>query len=364
MSRFLKKRFEKLNTYTPGEQPRDMEYIKLNTNESPFPPDEYVYNKAALAAEKFNIYSDPECIALREKAAKLYGVDKDNILCANGSDEILYLVFTAFINKVAFPDITYGFYKVFAEITEAEQKIISLDTDFKLNYKDYINLDSSIIIANPNAQTGRYVPVCEIEEIIKSNRHNLVIVDEAYIDFGGQSCISLINKYDNLLVTQTFSKSRSMAGARLGFAIASKELIKDINTIKYCINPYNVNTVTQAAGIAAIERNDIYMAKCRKIMHNRSFASEQLKKLGFTVVPSQANFILARSNRITGEMLYRELKKRGILVRHFNETGIADYVRITIGTEQQMKQCINAVERILNAKSENSQKDIGNRSND
>lgn len=357
MSRFLKKRLEQFDTYTPGEQPQDAEYIKLNTNESPFPPDEYVYKQALSAVSGFNVYNDPECTVLRTKAAELYGVEKDNILCANGSDEILYFAFTAFIEKAAFPDITYGFYKVFADIVGAGQRIIPLKTGFKLDYRDYINLDSSIVIANPNAQTGRYIPVYEIENIVKANSHNLVIVDEAYIDFGGESCIPLVNKYDNLLVTQTFSKSRSMAGARLGVAIASKEVIQDINRIKYCINPYNVNTVTQAAGIAAIERNEVYMSNCRTIADNREFTECELKKLGFEVIPSQANFILAGSS-MPGETLYKKLKARGILVRHFNETKIRDYVRITIGTKQQMKQFLAAVERILNEESGNSQKNI------
>lgn len=349
MSRFLKKRLESLEAYTPGEQPQDMKYIKLNTNESPFPPDEYVISKAKEAAAGFNVYNDPECSRLRAKAAKLYGVDKENILCGNGSDEILYLAFTAFIDKAAFPDITYGFYKVFAALTGAEKKIVPLREDFRLDTADYMNEKAGLVIANPNAQTGRYVPVGEIEQLVAADRNRLVIVDEAYIDFGGESCVPLISKYDNLLVTQTFSKSRSMAGARLGFAFACREIIADMNTVKYSINPYNVGTVTQAAGIAAIERNDIYMKNCSTVIENRSFTEKSLKKLGFETVSSQANFILARSSRISGDALYRELKKQGILVRHFSDGKISDYVRITIGTKEQMEALVSAAERILNA---------------
>ena len=274
MSRFLKKRLESLEAYTPGEQPQDKKYIKLNTNESPFPPDEYVISKAKEAAAGFNVYNDPECSRLREKAAELYGVDKENILCGNGSDEILYLAFTAFIERAVFPDITYGFYKVFAELTGAEKKTVPLRENFRLDTSDYMNEKGCLIIANPNAQTGRYVPVCEIEKLVAADRNRLVIVDEAYIDFGGQSCVPLVKKYDNLLVTQTFSKSRSMAGARLGFAFACSEITADMNTVRYSINPYNVGTVAQAAGIAAIERNDIYMKNCGTVIENRSFMEE------------------------------------------------------------------------------------------
>lgn len=349
MSRFLKKRLESLEAYTPGEQPQDKKYIKLNTNESPFPPDEYVISKAKEAAAGFNVYNDPECSRLREKAAELYGVDKENILCGNGSDEILYLAFTAFIERAVFPDITYGFYKVFAELTGAEKKTVPLRENFRLDTSDYMNEKGCLIIANPNAQTGRYVLVCEIEKLVAADRNRLVIVDEAYIDFGGQSCVPLVKKYDNLLVTQTFSKSRSMAGARLGFAFACSEITADMNTVRYSINPYNVGTVAQAAGIAAIERNDIYMKNCGTVIENRSFTEESLRRLGFETVSSQANFILARSSRISGERLYAELKKQGILVRHFSGGKISDYVRITIGTKEQMEALVSAAERILNA---------------
>ena len=212
-----------------------------------------------------------------------------------------------------------------------------------------MNEKGCLIIANPNAQTGRFVPVCEIEKLVAADRNRLVIVDEAYIDFGGQSCVPLVKKYDNLLVTQTFSKSRSMAGARLGFAFACSEITADMNTVRYSINPYNVGTVAQAAGIAAIERNDIYMKNCGTVIENRSFTEESLRRLGFETVSSQANFILARSSRISGERLYAELKKQGILVRHFSGGKISDYVRITIGTKEQMEALVSAAERILNA---------------
>ncbi len=353
MSRFLKKQFENLEAYTPGEQPQDMKYIKLNTNESPFAPDEYVISKAKEAAARFNIYNDPECLALRAKAAELYNVDRENILCGNGSDEILFFAFMAFIDSASFPDITYGFYKVFANLTGSQKTIVPLRENFRLDTTDYINGEGCLIIANPNAQTGRYVPVCEIESLLAADRNRLVIVDEAYIDFGGESCVQLIRKYDNLLVTQTFSKSRSMAGARLGLAIACPEIIADMNKIKYSINPYNVGTVAQAAGIAAIEHNAVYMQNCMEIVRNRDFAESGLRKIGFETVPSKANFILTRHNLISGEELYKRLKKQGILVRHFSDSKISDYVRITIGTKEQMEALVSAAERIINAQRNN-----------
>lgn len=349
MSRFFKEKLKTLEAYTPGEQPQDKKYIKLNTNESPFAPDKYVVSAAQQAAAGFNVYNDPECSMLREEAAALYEVDKDNILCGNGSDEILYLAFTAFIEHAVFPDITYGFYKVFADLTGADKTIVPLRDEFKLDTGDYADKEGTLIIANPNAQTGRYIPVCEIEQLVKAGLNRLVIIDEAYIDFGGESCVPLIKKYDNLLVTQTFSKSRSMAGARLGFAFGSKPLIADMNTVRYSLNPYNVGSVAQAAGIAAIRHNDIYMQNCREIIANREFTEGRLRALGFDTVPSQSNFILAKTDKVPGEQLYMELKKQGILVRHFRDSRISDYVRITIGTKQQMEALTLAAERIINA---------------
>lgn len=353
MSRFFSNKYASLVPYTPGEQPKEMQYIKLNTNESPFPPSKKAQEMAAEAAKRLQLYSDPECRALNEAMAKRFGVNTDEILMTNGSDEILNFAFMAFCDEktpAAFADITYGFYSVFADINRLPYRIIPLRADFSIDPDDYEGLGCTIFIANPNAPTGIALPVSEIERIIKSNRDNIVVVDEAYVDFGAESCVPLIKKYDNLLVTQTFSKSRSMAGARLGFGIGNKDIIADLNTIKYSTNPYNINSMTMAAGIGAISDDEYNMNNCRTIIENREYTVSELKKLGFTMTDSKTNFIFAQSERIEGGELYRKLKERGILVRHFDKAAISNYNRITIGTKEQMQALINTISSILEEK--------------
>ena len=258
MSRFFSSKYSQLTPYTPGEQPRDMVYIKLNTNESPYPPSRKAQKLAALALDQLQLYSDPDCKALCQTAAAAFDIEPDQILFTNGSDDVLNFAFMAFCeNGAAFPDITYGFYPVFAELNGIEYTQIPLLEDFSVQVEDYIGLNKTIFIANPNAPTGKALPLSDIERIVAGNPDNVVVVDEAYVDFGGESAVSLIDKYDNLLVTQTFSKSRSMAGARLGMGIGCKELIKDLNTIRYSTNPYNINRMTMAAGIGAWEMKTI-----------------------------------------------------------------------------------------------------------
>ena len=349
MSRFFSSKYKNLEPYVPGEQPRDMKYIKLNTNESPFEPSEAVKNAAAKEAGKLQLYSDPSLKSLCNAIASRYGVMPSQVTAGNGSDEILNFSFMAFCDKahpVCFPDITYGFYPVFAEINGIPYKEIPLGNDFTVNYKDYCGINANIVIANPNAPTGIALELWQIEEIVKTNPDNIVIIDEAYVDFGAQSAVGLINKYDNIIVTQTFSKSRSMAGARLGFAIANEDIINDINTIRFSTNPYNVNRMTMECGTAALEDNDYYMNNCKKIMSVREHTKSALENLGFDVLPSQANFLFARSKYISGKSLYEKLKKNGILIRHFDKYKIKDYNRITIGTEEQMNTFINAVKKI------------------
>ncbi len=353
MSRFFSDKYSSLDAYVPGEQPRDKKYIKLNTNESPFPPSEETVRAAAREAEELRLYSDPEASLLTAKCAELYGVSRDMVLMTNGSDEILNFAFMAFcdeLHPIVFPEITYGFYPVFAELNHIPYEEIPLADDFSVNYLDYVGIGKNIVIANPNAPTGIALPLWQIEEIVKSNPENVVIIDEAYVDFGGESAVCLTELYDNLIVTMTFSKSRSMAGARLGFGIASPELIRDMNTIKYSTNPYNVNRVTAAAGYAALEDNAYYMNNCRIIEENREYTQAQLLKLGFEVLPSKANFLFAKSDEIDGGELYIKLKEAGILVRHFTKEKIKEYNRITIGTRADMETLICAVRRILEEK--------------
>lgn len=350
MSRFFTTKLSRLVPYTPGEQPKDMQYIKLNTNESPFPPSKAVADAVKGEADKLQLYCDPVCTELTGKLAQVYGVEFEQVLATNGSDEILNFAFMAFCDDthpIVFADITYGFYPVFADLNNIPYEIIPLKDDFSIDINDYIGINKNIVIANPNAPTGRYLEKSDIEKIVKSNPDNIVIIDEAYIDFGGESAVSLVNKYDNLLVTGTFSKSRSLAGARLGFGIGNKELISDLNTIKYSTNPYNVNRMTQAAGVAALSENGYYMDNCKKIIENREYTVAELTKRGFEVIPSMANFVFAKSNRISGERLYLELKSRGVLVRHFGKERIKDYNRITIGTHEQMTALINAIDEVL-----------------
>lgn len=353
MSRYLTEKLSRLTPYTPGEQPKDMKYIKLNTNESPYPPSEAVTLAARSSGEHLELYCDPECKRLTEKAAEVFGVGAENVIMTNGSDEVLYFSFMAWgdsAHPFAFPDITYGFYPVFAELLGIPYQTVPLREDFSINVDDYIGIGKNIVIANPNAPTGLCLSLNDIERIVKSNPDNVVIIDEAYVDFGGESAIKLTEKYGNLLVTGTFSKSRSMAGARLGFGIGDKELIADLCTIKYSTNPYNVNSMTQATGYAALADNEYYMANCKRIMETREYTSGELTRLGFSVIPSKANFVFAKSDKISGEELYKKLKENGILVRHFKNDRIKDYNRITIGTREQMEALVAAVEGILGDK--------------
>ena len=350
MSRFLSNRHSALIPYVPGEQPKDMKYIKLNTNESPFAPSESVKSAVMGTVDNLKLYSDPECTKLVNKLAEIYNVEQNQVITTNGSDEALNFAFMAFAdekNPIVFPDITYGFYPIFAKLNHIPYEEIPLRDDFSINADDYIGIHKTIVIANPNAPSGLYLSLEEIEKILSSNPDNVVIIDEAYIDFGSQSAVSLVDKYDNLLVIQTFSKSRSMAGARLGFCIGNKSLIADLNTIKYSTNPYNVNAMTMAAGYAALCENDYYMQNCKTIIENREYTEDKLKNLGFTLTDSKTNFVFAKSDKIDGEKLYLALKERGILVRHFKNERICQYNRITIGTKEQMDAFLKAVEDIL-----------------
>ena len=352
MSRYLIDRYQSLEVYTPGEQPQDMQYVKLNTNESPYPPSPAVIGAAAREAGRLQLYSDPVCAALRDAIAGLYGVGRENVYVSNGSDDILNFAFMAFAGqggKACFPDISYGFYRVFGDLHGCDYATIPLKADFSVDPADYYGRDGLIVIANPNAPTGMALPADAVEGILRANPNSVVLIDEAYVDFGAESCVKLTAKYDNLLVCQTFSKSRSMAGARLGFAIADAGLIADLDRIKYSTNPYNVNLMTCAAGAAAIADNAYYMENCRKIEATRAETARRLRDLGFEVLDSKANFLFAKSDRVDGETLYLELKKRGVLVRHFTTPRIRDYNRITVGTPAQMDILIDKIKAILGA---------------
>lgn len=349
MSRFFSEKYKSLVPYVPGEQPKTQKYIKLNTNESPFPPSQKACEYAKRETEKLELYSDPECSDLVKTAAEHFGISENEIIFTNGSDEILNFAFMAFCDEThsaVFPDITYGFYPVFSELNNVPFEEIPLNDDFSVNAHAFCAVDKTVFIANPNAPTGIALSLSDIEKIVKSNPQNVVVIDEAYVDFGAESAVKLIHKYDNLLVTQTFSKSRSMAGARLGFGIANENIIRDLNTVKYSTNPYNVNRMTMAAGVGAILDKEYFENNCKKIAKVRDYTSEKLKQLGFTVTESKANFLFAKSDCIDGATLYLKLREKGFLVRHFDKERLKDYNRITVGTKEQMDALLSAVREI------------------
>lgn len=345
MSRYFSQKLSRLKPYVPGEQPKDGQYIKLNTNESPYFPSRYAVDKiGADIIERLRLYSDPDCTELSRAIGEFYGVSPNNVLPTNGSDEALAFCFAAFGESgMIFPDITYGFYKVFGELFEVDCKEVPLNADFTVDTAQYEDCGRTVMLANPNAQTGIYLPLGEIERIVKSNPDNVVVIDEAYIDFGGESAVKLIDKYENLVVVQTFSKSRSLAGARVGFAVANEQLISDLKRVKFSFNPYNVNSVSSALAVEAV-KDKAYFDECRtKIMKSRKRLSEELNKIGYTLLPSTANFVLAKSPSMSGEKLYKLLKAKGILVRHFEEPRITDFVRITVGTDSQIDILLSAL---------------------
>ncbi len=343
MSRFFSERFSDLEAYVPGEQPKDQQYIKLNTNENAFPPHPAVAEAAEREARKLHLYPDPECAELRKTLAERIGLTPEELVIVNGSDEVLNFAFMAFCDPhipAVFPDITYGFYPVFARLNQVDFREIPLQEDLTVRTEDYYHAAGTVFLANPNAPTGIALSKEQIEGILQANPYNVVVVDEAYVDFGAESCLSLIREYDNLLVTQTFSKSRSLAGGRLGFGAANPEIIRDLETIRYSTNPYNIDRMTLAAGVACLENDDYNTANCRTIAATREKTRKALEKLGFEVTPSRANFLFARHPAIGGEELYLKLKERGILVRHFSTERIRDFNRISIGTEEQMEALV------------------------
>ncbi len=350
MSRFLSARYRDLVPYVPGEQPRDRSYIKLNTNESPYPPSPLAIRRAEEVLTRLALYPDPTMKELREALAEALGVAPDCVLPTNGSDEILNFAFCAFCDKdtpAVFADITYGFYSVFADLYGVRARILPLRDDLTIDPRDYYRAHGTVFIANPNAPTGIALPLSEIEGILRENPDHVVVVDEAYVDFGAESAVSLIKKYDNLLVTRTFSKSCSMAGARLGFGVASPALIRDLDAVKYSTNPYNVNSVTAALGIGTLLDGGYTRENCERIKKSRAYASRELQSLGFTLTPSLTNFIFARHPKIGGEELYLALRERGILVRHFTAPRIRDYNRITVGSQAEMEALVSAIRTIL-----------------
>ncbi len=347
MSEFLSSKLKNLVPYTPGEQLAG-KFIKLNTNESPFPPSENVIKAInSSEIEKLNLYSDPTADVLVSSIASFYNLKKENVAVGNGSDEILAFIFNAFGEKgFVCPSVTYGFYPVFANFFGVELDTIPLEQDLSINLNSYYSTNRNIIIANPNAQTGTYLSPDEIESLVSSNVKRLVVIDEAYIDFGGKTVADLVTKYSNLLVIQTFSKSRSLAGGRVGFALGNEDLISDINTMKFSFNPYNVNRLSIIAGSEAMKDKEYFYECIGKVIEVREKVKSQLLEIGFSMTNSKANFLLVKHPLIDGDALYLKLKERGILVRYLGGD-ISDYVRITIGSEEQMNVLIENIQQII-----------------
>ena len=351
MSRFSTPELAGLTPYVPGEQPKNNgKLIKLNTNENPYPPGPAV--SAALsekAVDSLRLYPDPDCTKLREAIAESYGLRKENIYVGNGSDEVLAFIFKGLCpNGAAFPDITYGFYPVFSDMFGVPCKEVQLRDDLSLSIEDYAGIKSTLFIANPNAPTGLTLSLCEIADLLKQDDQRLVVVDEAYVDFGCESAVKLIDIYDNLLIVQTLSKSRQLAGARVGLALGQKELIRDLDTLKFSFNPYSVNAIALAAAKASFKDDAWFKEHQRLVMEDRAYLSRELSALGFTLTDSKANFVFASPPAgLSGEEYFHQLRQRNIVVRWFNKTRIKNYVRITVGRRDQLEKLIEATRDML-----------------
>ncbi len=342
----------KVVPYTPGEQPQVTDVVKLNTNENPYPPSPSV--RAILEDfeyGKMRLYPDPDSSVLVDAIAKRYNVKSSQVFAGVGSDDVLAIAFMTFFGSekpVIFPNITYSFYDVWADVYRIPYKQIPLNSDFTINREDYITENGGIVIANPNAPTGVMETIENIEYIVKNNPDSVVIIDEAYVDFGGESCLPLVEKYENLLVVQTYSKSRSMAGMRIGFAIGSEKLIKYMNDVKFSINSYTMNPITQLCGAASMADEEYFRETVDRIIATRERSKARLADLGFVFPDSKTNFIFASPQKVSAQVIFEELKKRNIFVRYWNKPVICDYLRISIGTDEEMDRLFNALEEIIN----------------
>lgn len=346
----FEKNIRKVEPYVPGEQPQ-RKVIKLNTNENPYPPAPGV-SEALLSMdmERLRLYPDPTAGNLVHTLAEYYGVKDEQVFVGVGSDDVLAMCFLTFFNSdkpILFPDITYSFYDVWADLYRIPYECQALDENFEIKKEDYFKENGGIIIANPNAPTGVATPVSMIEEIIKANQDVVVIVDEAYVDFGGESCLPLLEKYENLLVVQTFSKSRSMAGMRIGFAIGSKKLIGYLNDAKFSFNSYTMNATSIIAGVASVEDEAYFQEITGKVIATREWTKQELARLGFTFTDSKTNFIFAAHKSIPAQEIFDVLRENQIFVRHWNKPRIGNYLRISIGTDDEMKQVIEFLENYI-----------------
>ena len=346
---YLMQRHGALPRYVPGTHAEEEDVVRLNTNESPYPPSPGVAQAVAAQIERLQFYNDPDCIALRGAFAGVLGVEPACVLAGNGSDEILYWAFLAFADEthpIALPDVTYGYYELFAAAHHIPLHRIALRGDFSVDVSAFCGLGETVVLANPNAPTGLAIRPEQAERIARSNPEHVVIIDEAYVDFGADTCLPLIARCPNLLITRTFSKSRSLAGARLGFAVGCPALIAELETVRNAVNLYSVSRMAQAAGTAACRENGYYEANCQKIMRTRAYTAQALRERGFDLQDSLTNFVFARCLWMPAGALQAQLQARGFLVRHWDAPRIADYCRITIGTQAQMEALIAAIDDI------------------
>ena len=351
MSDFLLPRLQALDPYVPGEQPQDRSYVKLNTNESPFPPSPRVLdalNRETVA--NLNLYPDPLSRALRESIATEYGLTADNVFVGNGSDEVLGFAFMAYADETrgaTIPDVSYGFYQVYAQLYRVTPTVMPLNEDFSLPVEKFLNQRQLVALANPNAPTSVALPLAQIERIVAGNPGSIVLIDEAYVDFGGETCVPLLARYENLLVVRTYSKSRSLAGGRLGYALASPAIVDDLNRVKNSFHPYSINRLTMIAGIEAMRDRSYFESCVRAIVKQREESAAALRALGFSVLPSATNFLFASPPGMDGLTYYRELKARGVLVRYLSQPTLTRHVRITVGSAEQMQALLTATQEIL-----------------
>ena len=346
------KNIRKVVPYVPGEQPKLLDVIKLNTNENPYPPAPGVEKVLReFDVDTLRLYPDPLVSDLVKAIADFYGLNENQVFTGVGSDDVLAMIFMTFFNSekpLIFPDITYSFYDVWADMLRIPYETIALDDDFRIKPVDYYRENGGVIFPNPNAPTGELLSLDMVEDIIKHNSDVIVVVDEAYIDFGGVSALPLIEKYDNVIVVQTFSKSRSLAGSRVGYAMANPVLIKYLNDVKYSFNSYTMDRITIAAATAAVKDRDYFAETTAKVIKTREWTKNELAGLGFEFGDSKSNFIFARHPKMSGQALFEKLKAEQVFVRHFSKPErIADYLRISIGTDQQMQKLISILERIL-----------------
>lgn len=350
MSKFWSSLVSKLQPYVPGEQPKMANLVKLNTNENPFGPSPKVIE--AIQSElndNLRLYPDPESLALKQAIANYYGVKAKQIFVGNGSDEVLAHIFQGLLKHdkpILFPDITYSFYPVYCGLYQIESTVIPLTDSFEINPTDYKQPNGGIIFPNPNAPTGRYLGLEHVEDILKANPDSVVVVDEAYVDFGGETAITLVDKYPNLLVSQTLSKARSLAGLRAGFAVGNEELIEALNRVKDSFNSYPLDRLALVGAIAAFEDREWFEKSCQGVISERERMTAELESLGFEVLPSKANFVFTRHPEHAGVDIAAKLREQGVIVRHFNKPRISDFLRITIGTAEQNNALLNGLKSL------------------